>query len=595
MRADKNVPILIAALLVSLVVQLRFVLSSEVGFLASQWLVDDTFYYLQPAWLFKSLGRFTFDGTNPMYGFQPLWMFILTILARLTEDKATFLRLAIIGGSIIYSCSAILLYMLCRRWSVGWRPLIAPMVWLFNPDLISVYVTAKENALYAFLLILLIILAYRMVDRGPSIAVSALFGSLCGLIILARVNSIIAVLLLLFLMTLFLRWTWRERLVQLSVIIAVGVLVVLPWALYAQKEFGGIVPFSGVRKLIGAKAGIVHYLNGTIGIPLRWMDGFLSDTDRLFLSAGEKLATPSFGRVLFFLVFYVPAMSIGFGGSAGFKALYRSHPTLIVLAVLAIGCAMLYYIVWRRRSFGISIALRPLFRKLREEWPLSALILYALVNALFNGMLLPSFLFWGKWYAVPETLSCVLLFSFAVIYSLNRLNESRSGYGAAAVVAAILCINLGYSLRPQLFSPKNEYRHDAWEARTWMDQKLPSGARVGSWSAGLLGYFSDSAHVVNLDGLANTPEFVQSVSPNSILYELGVTQKNVMWEYIKKNQIRYIVDAGFDSTPGVRPFLGVIPFENYSVIYRSPHVLDWHESEGVRRFVILRLSYDISP
>ena len=54
--------ILAILVLVSLAVQLRFVLDSDYRFLATNWIQDDSFYYLQPAWLFKDTGRFTFDG-----------------------------------------------------------------------------------------------------------------------------------------------------------------------------------------------------------------------------------------------------------------------------------------------------------------------------------------------------------------------------------------------------------------------------------------------------------------------------------------------------------------------------------------------------
>ena len=43
------------------------------------------------------------------------------------------------------------------------------------------------------------------------------------------------------------------------------------------------------------------------------------------------------------------------------------------------------------------------------------------------------------------------------------------------------------------------------------------------------------------------------------------------------------------------PFLGVIPAHDYSVVYRSPHVVDWHEAEGVRPLAILKLSVEAPP
>src|SRR5439155_23343645 len=42
---------------------------------------DDSFYYLLPAWRFITHGYFTFDGVQTTYGFQPLFMVLLTGLS----------------------------------------------------------------------------------------------------------------------------------------------------------------------------------------------------------------------------------------------------------------------------------------------------------------------------------------------------------------------------------------------------------------------------------------------------------------------------------------------------------------------------------
>jgi len=58
-------------------------------------IADDSFYYLLPAWRFKTTHFFTFDGLHQTYGFQPLWELVLVLAAYATPDKETFLRVAL--------------------------------------------------------------------------------------------------------------------------------------------------------------------------------------------------------------------------------------------------------------------------------------------------------------------------------------------------------------------------------------------------------------------------------------------------------------------------------------------------------------------
>src|SRR5262245_52879031 len=53
----------------------RFFLSDTYQLAAT--VQDDSFYYIVPAFNLKSAGFFTFDGRNPTYGFQPLYMLLL--------------------------------------------------------------------------------------------------------------------------------------------------------------------------------------------------------------------------------------------------------------------------------------------------------------------------------------------------------------------------------------------------------------------------------------------------------------------------------------------------------------------------------------
>ncbi len=64
----------------------------------------------------------------------------------------------------------------------------------------------------------------------------------------------------------------------------------------------------------------------------------------------------------------------------------------------------------------------------------------------------------------------------------------------------------------------------------WVDKNLPKEARIGSWNAGAVNYFSNRT-VVNLDGLVNDTEYFRDY------LKTGRTA-----DYLKREKIGYIVE-----------------------------------------------------
>src|SRR4030067_294918 len=94
--------------------------SAHFGELALDRLEDDSFYYLQPAWDFAARRFFTFDGENPTYGFQPLWMLALTFQAAFVPDKIAFLRAAVGLGGLLFSVTGVGLFLPTPRCTGAW-------------------------------------------------------------------------------------------------------------------------------------------------------------------------------------------------------------------------------------------------------------------------------------------------------------------------------------------------------------------------------------------------------------------------------------------------------------------------------------------
>jgi len=591
---------------------------SDIGYLAAARIQDDSFYYLQPAWMFKETGQFTFDGETPTYGFQPLWMVLLTMLSYLTLDKITFVRAALVLGALFYCATGFLLYGLSRRWAEGWRALIAPILWLINPPLIAIYTTGKENALFAFLLIASLLFTYRLLHQRYRPWTYVLYGGLCGLLILSRINGVIAVALLIPAAAVFssTHSTRRERLWQLTLISCGLGVILLPWLVYSASTLGSLLPNSGARKLIGAKAALALYLNGTIP-PLRldWLASFLSPEERLFLQTPDQLVLPSASLITEFLMRYIPNVSIGFWRNMLVVGLPESRRDFVLLPytlIIVTGLLTSFAYGWILQTKALLSNPTRFVTTLRSHMPLVILFLFAFVNALMNGLLLPGYLYWGSWYAVPETLTCVLAASCAGVLAFNTLLNAHfwqrrgSAIGnwlpmrrmipAIGMMVGLLLLGPPiYSLyrqtSPRSFVSTAEYQHEAWEAHLWINQHIPAGTKIGSWSSGILGYFADGPVVVNLDGLANSPAYVDTVYLNYALFYRGLTQRNELWAYIQAKRIEYIADADFEVNLGKKPFFRVIPVENYRIVYQGSHLLDWGEQEGPRRFVIIRLRY----
>jgi hypothetical protein len=255
--------------------------------------------------------------------------------------------------------------------------------------------------------------------------------------------------------------------------------------------------------------------------------------------------------------------------------------------VLTLGAA---FGVWWRWGAGGSSAPSVIPRSAVVATAL--LVAFAAVNAVVNWLYLGSYLYYAKWYAVAETVACVVVAGLV----LARFLEYATVRGAArAVLFAVVGLQVArgvYALHPQAYevSPSS-YQHEAWVAQSWMSANIQSGERVASANAGLLGFFVDGPVVVNVDGLANTAEFVRTVYRDTLLARRGLTTRNALWDYIRAEGIRYAADAEFARGLGTRPLLGAIPPANYQILYTSERPIDWRERGGLRRFVVARLTY----
>ncbi len=90
----------------------RFLGGADPTWVLAQWLPDDAFYSLLPAWNAGQGDGFTFDGRVPTYGWQPLWTLLGAGVAALCPTKEAFLAGMLTLGVGLHLAAGALLFRL---------------------------------------------------------------------------------------------------------------------------------------------------------------------------------------------------------------------------------------------------------------------------------------------------------------------------------------------------------------------------------------------------------------------------------------------------------------------------------------------------
>lgn len=118
------------------------------------------------------------------------------------------------------------------------------------------------------------------------------------------------------------------------------------------------------------------------------------------------------------------------------------------------------------------------------------------------------------WYFVGPALYLITLLACAVL-DLMAFGEKEARERPAQLalgVAVVLTCGLGFSARDVLDRRTTAMLEADKEAGEWLARNLPAdGTLVGSWDAGVIGYFADPRGVVNLDGEVNSPSYLRAL------------------------------------------------------------------------------------
>ncbi|MFY1830140.1 hypothetical protein ACN47A_29770 [Myxococcus fulvus] len=541
---------------------------------------DDSFYYLLPAFHFKSKLFFTFDGITPSYGFQPMYELVLAGLALFFSDFESFFRGAMTMGLVLHVLTSVLITCVVLRavdaraswlqWVQRGAAVVAGLFYFTRGTVLLNSMTLKENALTSFVLAgVLLIATAQASSAAERRRLSMWVGlSLSALLLCRMLPTTLVVLGVVGLMAL---WRWRRP----GVLFVSFVLPLVLWFGYATLAFGHPLPMSARVKALGSHSA-----------PITW--DVISNQGWAYLKAVFTFAVGLPSKM------FVPQVDAGLLVTNSRQGSLWLALTVVALAALVAAAVMAA--VQARRS--------------RESSPGPGTLTVMLLAALTAGIL-AAYVAQGSliatrrpgedsyyiWYLfdLPVLLSVSL--GLAVARGLSTMENARqarreqSSWKAPSVLVATLGgVLVASALAVFIARVPREYRKlsalqpyatfnedsQAWQhtmirAGLWLKQnvQLQPGERVACFSCGALGMLFPGA-VLNLDGLAND--------------EAGrftLDRTTPIARYVEQVRPRYYIDVHTwhfdDSKVEMRP-LHILPFPYQwkpgyviaELVYREP-------------------------
>jgi hypothetical protein len=531
--------------------------------------VDDSYYYFQIARNVVAGNGISFDGIHPTNGFQPLWGVLLVgpawLLAQLgIRDPMLQARLFLTVAALVNVASGVALYALARAWLRRRRDALGALaVWLLSPLLVSHQTAGMENALFALVLASALAVYHRGfadADRPPSPARAAALGMLLGLLGLTRLDAALLAAVAIPVIA------WRMRAMPVRAALArlapLCLLAALPVAVYLAlnlARFGHVMPVAGAAK--------------------SWYAAKAVDAAGGAWSAGHLRMLMVDIPITFLRLLYVAAgpMLLGYGWLHPLYGalLARAGVPLMVGAPAAAGGVAALLAGWIAAGRGAARVLRARLGRLLRPGVAQG---FAALHFCAFAALYPIYLRGPgvAWYFVPIYLLLVLgagvAGAFAVQLLRVRFPRRRRWIGPAAVAA--LAVNFALYLAHEARPGRNAT--PKLEVIAWMNANLPADARVGSWNAGIVGFFGERP-VINMDGLANDFDYLDHLRTGRLE------------AYARREGITYLVEHDGSGRPPGERWLGlpvgrvllVRPYGSVRTVYYVVE-LPWAHASGSR-------------
>ena len=427
---------------------------------------DDAFYYFTIARnLVRGMGS-TFDGINPTNGYHPLWMGVCMVIYRLGFDGTLAARILLAIQSLAFGGALWLLALAVTAQMNGWQRLVQARPELGTPGLLAGCSLAVASALVVW-------------GLNPLTAYTFINGLESGLVVL--LDCALLYLALHWHGDFLVRTTRRDRL---------GVSVLLALLFLARTD--------------------AALLFGCLGLWCLFRLDFR--TRRSWLRLFELFTLPALT-----LAAYLVANWWAFGSFMQVSGLVKGV-TLRWGNALPFGLFLMVAVSWiiagaRRNDRPASIARFP---------RVSA---YIVSTAWYSGFCVLMVGYYGflqsqqwLWYYGPVLIYLMGLYALTmadmVESALLELPLGASPIRTLATVSGVMILPMAIYLAheiTEILDPRAGATQLADKAAgEWINQHLPEDVVLGSWDAGVIGYYAQR-RVINLDGLVNSHAYYHAM------------------------------------------------------------------------------------
>ncbi len=494
---------------------------------------DDAFYYFTIARnAIRGFG-FSFDRIAETNGFHPLWLSLILPIQAFVNDRILAIHVTLTLSALVDTTTIYILWKLLRERGV--RQVVCEIscgLYAFAPILFSHAgpMSGLETPLNLMMISYYLVLYSRALNfESWSVKQAAIFGICSALLFLTRTDNGI-LLIITYAHIGFQHRKQMRSLMHLSASALAALVLVAPWLAWSFVRFGSFVQVSGLS--------IAYVMRAN----LETQGWILAD---YFMQAFRNLA----GIVTFFPFYFYDT---------------KLTSLLPLLLASAIG-AFIVSTLWHKTSNcrGVLSKLSPHVGLIAPL--LAVIIAYVFVHT-FRGVYLRG------WYYTSFYPVLILLTGSFVELSVKTLTKIQ--LRNISIVSAVLALFFyAESLGRVLAKERGE--RDKYQMVTSLNETLPENTTIGSWNAGVYGYFFDRGNVVNLDGLVNNIGFEN-------------IKRRTLKDYCRSVGISYLVDPAV-SFRYWRPFWN----DAATDLIREGDVLVRLQSQNVEDgIVLLKLTRD---
>jgi len=453
---------LIGLLFISILIRMAVAWSPFTWLLSNQ-LVDDAFYYFKIATNVVNGKGISFDGIGSTNGFHPLYLIIIIPFFAVIHDKILVIHAVLSLAAILDTISVYILYRICVHYLRLHREISLMVATLYS---LNTYVwfsgggslNGLETAVNV-LCILLFIIVYLETVRTERIRCITL-GVATGAVLLARTDNIILVVIC----YIYIIWSSIKRITQVMQLIKsvlIAIIMISPFLIWSLVTFGTIIQVSGISVPAITKTILAAQGWST----QQWVLQFLKNLANITLALG------------------IPVRS-------------KNEP-LFVLSITAYGIAGFLWIIGYLKCRTPQLQDR-FWATIRLIIPLFIMIpTFVLVHTVRAVYL-------RGWYY--SSLIPIILLGVGV--GLNHARSCSKSFMKMFPVVLVLgwLMLFGIGVVRNMIWPL-DLETDKFAVLSKVRSVVPRGTRIGSFNAGVFGYFLDDMIVINLDGVVNNAAY----------------------------------------------------------------------------------------